>query len=87
MSFTSKKTSLLLLGITALVCSRTLFFLFNDPEGPNLLIVTVLAAILYFSSLIVWSFIRSTTGLKRLLVAICTQIIVVTGLYTLSLRF
>jgi hypothetical protein len=28
------------------LCSRTLFFLFHDPEGPNLLVVTVLALIL-----------------------------------------
>jgi len=83
-SFTSKKTSLLTLGITALMCSRTLFFLFNDPEGPNLLVVTGLAVILYFSSLLVWSFIPLTTGLKRLLSALCMQIIIVIGLYTFS---
>jgi hypothetical protein len=47
MQFRSTKGSLLLLGVTALACSRTLFFLFHDPEGPNLLIVTVLAVILY----------------------------------------
>jgi len=83
MDFKSKKASLLILGITSLVCSRVLFFLFNDPEGPNLLVVTGLAVILYFASLIVWSFIPST-NLKRLLFAICIQIIIVTGLYTFS---
>jgi hypothetical protein len=87
MSFTSKKTPWLLLAITAFACSRTLFFLFNDPEGPNLLIVTVLAAILYFPALIAWAFIPSKIGHKRLLVAVCVQIIIITGLYTLSLRF
>ena len=84
MSFTSKKTSLLFLGITALACSRTLFFLFHDPEGPNLLIVTVLAMILYVASLIVWRFIPATTASKKLLLAICTQLLIVTGLYTIS---
>ena len=84
MPFTAKKTSLLLLGITALVCSRTLFFLFHDPEGPNLLVVTVLAVILYVASFIVWRFIPATTASKKLLLAICTQILIVTGLYTIS---
>jgi len=80
----SNKTSLFLLGITAMVCSRTLFFLFHDPEGPNLLIVTVLGLILYVASFIVWKFIPATTAMKKLLLAICTQILIVTGLYTIS---
>lgn len=84
MDFTARKTSLLLLGITALGCSRTLFFLFHDPEGPNLLVVTVLAVILYVPSLLAWKFIPSTTAIKKLLLAICTQILIVTGLYTIS---
>jgi hypothetical protein len=84
MQFTATKTSLLLLGITALGCSRTLFFLFHDPEGPNLLIVTVLALILYIASCIVWRFIPATTASKKLLLAICTQILIVTCLYTIS---
>ena len=84
MAFTAKKTSLLLLGITALVCSRTLFFLFNDPEGPNLLVVTVLAAILYVAAFIVWRFIPATTANRKLLLAICTQVLIVTGLYAIS---
>jgi hypothetical protein len=84
MPFTAKKTSLLLLGITAFVCSRTLFFLFRDPEGPNLLVVTVLAVILYVASFIAWRFIPATTGSQKLLLAICTQILIVTALYTIS---
>jgi hypothetical protein len=84
MPFTAKKTSLLLLGITAFVCSRTLFFLFRDPEGPNLLVVTVLAVILYVASFIAWRFIPATTGSQKLLLAICTQILIVTALYIIS---
>jgi hypothetical protein len=80
----SKKLSLLLLVITALVCSRTLFFFFHDPEGPNLLIVTVLALILYTASLIAWRFIPATTISKKLLFAICTQLLIVTGLCTIA---
>jgi len=72
------------LGITALTCSRTLFFLFHDPEGPNLLIVTVLAMLLYVASFIAWRFIPATTASKKLLFAICTQVLIVTGLYTIA---
>ncbi len=81
MYFKSKKTSLIILGITAIVCSRVMFALFNDPEGPNLLIVLVLSAIVYFASLKVYLSYLSASGLKRLLLAICVQVIIVFGLY------
>ena len=84
MPLASTKTSLLLLLITAFLCSRALFFLFRDPEGPNLLIVTVLALILYSASFIAWRFIPATTASKKLLFAICTQLLIVTGLYTIA---
>ena len=83
MPLESKKTSLLLLVITALACSRALFFFFHDPEGPNLLIVTVLALILYGASFIAWRFIPATTG-KKILFAICAQVLIVTGLYAVA---
>ena len=79
-----RKASLLLLVITAFVCSRTLFFLFHDPEGPNLLIVTVLALMLYGASFIAWRFIPAASTNKKLLFAICTQLLIVTGLYTIA---
>lgn len=78
MYFKSKKISLIILGITALACSRIMFSLFNDPEGPNLLIVTVLAAVLFFLSLSVF---LSKTPAKKLLLSILLQIILVAGLY------
>jgi len=84
MYFKSKKISLFILGITALVCSRTMFFFFNDPEGPNLLVVTVMAAIIYFPSLAIYLLNPSyipLTGVKRLLLVICMQIILATGFY------
>gem|GEM_PF-1728808 len=80
----SGKMPLLLLVITAFVCSRALFFFFHDPEGPNLLIVTVLALILYSASFIARRFIPATTATKKLLFAICTQLFIVTGLYTIA---
>lgn len=47
MTLTSKKVSLVLLFILSLILSRTVFWFIDDPEGPNLLIVTVLAIIIY----------------------------------------
>ena len=84
MPLASTKKSLLLLVITAFLCSRTLFFFFHDPEGPNLLIVTVLALILYSASFIAWRFIPAATASKKLFFAICTQLLIVTGLYMIA---
>jgi hypothetical protein len=42
-----KKTTLLVVGVIALLCSRFVFFLINDPEGPNLVVVVGLGIIIY----------------------------------------
>lgn len=81
--FASKKYSLIILGLTSLICSRTLFALFNDPEGPNLLVVAVMAVILYSVSFAVYTFSPSITALNRLLVAVATQILLVAVFYFL----
>lgn len=81
MYFKSKKISLLILGITSLVCSRMLFFLFNDPEGPNLLVVTGMALILFIVSLSVYVFKLSISALKSLLFAIIIQIVTAAAFY------
>ena len=73
-----------LLAVTAFVCSRTVFHFFNDPEGPNLLIVTVLALILYGASFVAWRFVPATTAGTKLLLGICTQLLIVAGLYTIG---
>ncbi|MBX4206405.1 hypothetical protein KW784_01300 [Candidatus Parcubacteria bacterium] len=80
MNFKSKKTGLLILGITSLVCSRAFFAFLNDPEGPNLLIVVVLAAVVYLLSVAAYSFGPVSTGFKRLMLAIFVQILLVSGL-------
>ncbi len=78
----SKKTSLIISGLTALVSSRAFFALLNDPEGPNLLIVTVLAGVLYVLS---WWAVRlmipAAAGLKRLFLVVLIQIVIVAVLY------
>ena len=80
--FKSKNVSLMLLAATAIICSRLLFFFFNDPEGPNLLIVTVLALVIYLLSAAAYLFVPSKIkGLERLSAVIAIQILLVIGLY------
>ncbi len=82
MYFRSKKISLIVLGVTAIICSRMLFFFFNDTDGPNLLMVTGLAIAVYFLSLAAYLFGASQMkGLRRLSVVICIQVLSVIGLY------
>lgn len=92
----SKKVSLLILAITSLVFSRAMFWFIDDPEGPNLLVVTVLALIVYLLSLAMYLFSGSTkgmfqrflplssTGSRRILTVVAIQIILVAALYLLS---
>lgn len=82
-----KNWSLLILAITAGICSRTMFALFNDPEGPNLLVVTVMAAIIYLVSSVIYlsNIYPSLAGFKRTAATIFIQILVATGFY-LGLR-
>lgn len=83
MHFDSKKTSLIILAVTSLLSSRAMFAFFDDPEGPNLLIVTVIAAIVYGLSFALYRFLPLTReyNLKRLLLTILIQIIIVTVFY------
>lgn len=76
-----KKTSLLALGVTAVICSRALFSFFNDPEGPNLLVVLGTAALIYFLSLT--AYVCNASPLKKFFLAILIQILLIIGLYFL----
>jgi len=79
MSFKSKTTQLLILGVTALSLSRALFFFFNDPEGPNLVVVVGAAVIVYAVSLVTYAFNASDS--KKLVFAILIQVVAVLILY------
>jgi hypothetical protein len=80
--FKSKKTSLIILALVALFCSRMLFFFFDDPDGPNLLIVAVFALLICLFSFALYLFSPSRIGgIKRLLMAILSQILLVIILY------
>lgn len=69
----SKKTSLILLAIIALLGSRAMFFFIDDPEGPNLLIVTVTALVVYSLSLV--AFRSGVSPSKKLPLAIVVQLV------------
>lgn len=79
----SSNTTLLILGITALACSRAMFLFFNDPEGPNVPVVIGMAAIIYSLSLVVFLFNHPAAGIKKVLLAISVQIIIAVGFYFL----
>jgi len=85
--FVFKKRPLLILGITALMSSRMLFFFFDDPEGPNLLVVTVTAAIVYLVCLTTYAFDPSVNDTKRFWLAVFIQVILIISLYFLGLKF
>ena len=54
----TKNISLLVLGVASITLSRIFFLFVNDPEGPNLLVVTGLAAIIFVLSLAIYAFIH-----------------------------
>ncbi len=54
----TKNISLLVLGVASLAVSRISFMFVNDSEGPNLLIVVVLAAIIFAVSLGIYAGVR-----------------------------
>jgi hypothetical protein len=64
-----------------------MFALFDDPEGPNLLVVTVMAAVIYLMSLAAYlsNVYPLLTGFKRTFATIFIQIFIATALY-LGLR-
>lgn len=78
----SNKTSLVVLAISAVSCSRGVFAFIHDPEGPNLLVVVGLAAIIYVITAVAYlsNVLPSVTGAKRTLAVILLQIIIATGL-------
>ncbi|GAB2984720.1 hypothetical protein GCM10027049_23470 [Mucilaginibacter puniceus] len=82
MYFKTKKISLIILGATALAFSRILFFLFDDPEGPNLLIVSIFALAIYLFSVGIYLFAPSQIkSVKRISAVIVIQILTITMLY------
>lgn len=78
---------LLILAITAAICARTMFALFDDPEGPNLLVVAVMTAIIFLPSAGLYlSRLRpALAGTARVLATIVLQLVATAAFY-LALR-
>ncbi|MBL8158797.1 hypothetical protein JNK62_04655 [bacterium] len=84
MSLESRKVQSLILFLTALVCSRTMFVSFNDPEGPNLLVIAVGAVVICAASWIANRFVPAISrskGIAKILLMIAVQAVVTTILY------
>lgn len=77
------KCYLVLLGVSAIVLGRSVFFFFDDPEGPNLLVVGVVALGTYLLALPVYMFVRTTASI-RFCFGIVAQIVILVGLYILG---
>ena len=80
----TKNISYVVLALTAVVLSRAMFALFDDPEGPNLLVVGIAAVFVFGVSLAVNYFHSSTfavVGRNRLIVAILAQVVAVAVIY------
>jgi hypothetical protein len=76
-----RATSHVINAITALITSRAMFAFIDDPEGPNLLIVTVLALIIYFASLSAHLILKNSSYLRKTLLALLIQIILASNIY------
>lgn len=93
MHITSPLITKVVLAATALASIRCMFSLFDDPEGPNLLIVSVGGAVVYFVALALFSLYRVfrntqtrfslslPTSNKSMSVVIGMQLLIVSILY------
>ena len=79
----SQTISLTILAITSLICSRVMFLFFNDPEGPNLLVVVGMAFIIFIPSLFVLLFSSVSSYTKKLLFSVFVEIVVTICIYFL----
>lgn len=74
MSAKQNKIHLSILGATALFLSRLLFWFFDDPEGPNLLVVGIGALVLYLFAVLVYFLKLHLTKNQRVGLAIIFQV-------------
>ena len=73
------KKSLLVLGCASFFFSRASLLFLDEPEGPNLLVVTVVASILFILSLAV----ARLTPVKKLLPLVLVEAAMAVGLHFL----
>ncbi len=72
-------SSLLGLYVTAASITRVMFWFFDDPEGPNLLIVSVMAGAVYLASLGVY--LLNVPNATKFWFTVLAQLVIVTILY------
>jgi uncharacterized membrane protein len=79
----NRATPLLLLALTAAICSRATFAMLDDPEGPNLIVITSLTVIIFLAAIV--AYISGTfpalTGFKRVFSIIPIQILTAATIY------
>ncbi len=84
MDFKSNKFALVILAFTASSISRFMFYLFDDTEGPNLLIVLVFSSFVFGVSLAAYFYVLNTfSQITRILLTVGLQALVVGVLYFL----
>lgn len=71
-----QKYKYIFIALTSLFLSRLSFYLINDPEGPNLLIVSVAALGLFLISIFIFSLLKNKSVLSKLVVAIVAQALI-----------
>ena len=89
MHFSSTSLTLFILFITAALSSRFMLLMIDDPEGPNLLVVFVLALFVWVVTVCVSVWIRrvrlpsdmTTNGFTGLFMSFVVQVIIVAILY------
>ena len=77
----SKKIFFLFLAVVAVTCARLLLFSVHDPEGPNLLVVTGMGAIIYLISISPFLFYAPPMTFRKMVLALGIQLLVSVGIY------
>lgn len=82
MNLSQKNISLIILGLTSIVCTRLMLMLINDPEGPNLLVVLVMSAVVYTLALPVYFLsLEAPRQITKILLTFLAQVIIVAIMY------
>ena len=74
----------IVLVITAFLCSRVVLVSLDDPEGPNLLVIALLALVIYFAALLPFRLVLVLThsiGPRRILLGFLVQVVIAGVLY------
>jgi hypothetical protein len=81
--FKTNKIPLLVMGVSSVLFSRGMLFLFNDPEGSNMLVSLAAAVIVYLLSLAVYLLTAPATNLNRFLLVILVPLAVSAVFYVI----